>query len=247
MAHRALLQGLGIDHAATPAAELDELGVHTSALEREAMQIERKADDVCLAFLLERRLAEAGHGEQPTFEGEVVGLIEKGAFVRFGDAGFEGFMGVRRMREWWTLNEFGTALVTESSRPRAAPRRPDRGDRGARGRAARAGGSSAYSRRVIRFCAACLGALVLAAPASAEPVSEKVSSGVVTAEFTYERDGKDYSDFHLKVERDGLDAGRQGRRPRLPGGALRGGALGHRGRSRTRCASATSTPTASRR
>ena len=24
-------------------------------------------------------------------------------------------MGVRRMREWWTLNEFGTALVTESS------------------------------------------------------------------------------------------------------------------------------------
>ncbi len=115
VAHRALLQGLGIDHTATPASELDELGVHTSALEREAMQIERKSDDVCLAFLLERRLAEAGPGEQPTFEGEVVGLIEKGAFVRFGDAGFEGFMGVRRMREWWTLNEFGTALVTESS------------------------------------------------------------------------------------------------------------------------------------
>ena len=115
VAHRALLQGLGIDHTATPASELDELGVHTSALEREAMQIERKSDDVCLAFLLERRLAEAGPGEQPTFEGEVVGLIEKGAFVRFGDAGFEGFMGVRRMREWWTLNEFGTALVTESA------------------------------------------------------------------------------------------------------------------------------------
>ena len=37
---------------------------------------------------------------------------------------------------------------------------------------------------------------MLAAPASAEPVSEKVSSGAVTAEFTYERDGKDYSDFH---------------------------------------------------
>ena len=45
----------------------------------------------------------------------MVGLIEKGAFVRFGDAGFEGFLGVRRMREWWTLNEQGTALITERS------------------------------------------------------------------------------------------------------------------------------------
>ena len=114
--HRALLQGLGIDEAATPASELDELGVHTSAMEREAMKIERDSDDVVLAFLLQRLLAEHGPGEQPEFEGEVVGLIEKGAFVRFGDAGFEGFMGVRRMREWWTLNEQGTALLTESGR-----------------------------------------------------------------------------------------------------------------------------------
>ena len=114
--HRALLQGLGIDEAAAPASELDELGVHTSALEREAMKIERGADDVCLAFLLERPLAEAGPGEEPAFEGEIVGLIEKGAFVRFGEEGFEGFLGVRRMRDWWTLNEQGTALVTESGR-----------------------------------------------------------------------------------------------------------------------------------
>ena len=114
--HRALLQGLGIDEAATPASELDELGVHTSAMEREAMKIERDSDDVVLAFLLQRLLAEHDPGDQPEFEGEVVGLIEKGAFVRFGDAGFEGFMGVRRMREWWTLNEQGTALLTESGR-----------------------------------------------------------------------------------------------------------------------------------
>ena len=116
VAHRALLQGLGIDHAAAPAAELAELGVHTSALEREAAQIERAADDVCLAFLLERRLAEADPSDPPTFEGEVVGLIEKGAFVRFGEPGFEGFLGVRRMRDWWTLNEVGTALVAEGGR-----------------------------------------------------------------------------------------------------------------------------------
>ena len=69
-----------------------ELGVHTSALEREAMKIERTADDVVLAFLLERRLAEAGPDEPPAFEGEVVGLIEKGAFIRFGEEGFEGFL-----------------------------------------------------------------------------------------------------------------------------------------------------------
>jgi ribonuclease R len=114
--HRALLQGLGIDEAATPASELDELGVHASAMEREAMKIERDADDVVLAFLLQRLLAEHGPGEEPVFDGEVVGLIEKGAFIRFGDEGFEGFMGVRRMREWWTLNEQGTALLTESGR-----------------------------------------------------------------------------------------------------------------------------------
>ena len=115
VAHRALLQGLGIDDAATPASELAELGVHTSAMEREAMKIERTADDVVLAFLLERRLAEAGHDEPPAFEGEVVGLIEKGAFIRFGEEGFEGFLGVRQLRDWWTLNEQGTALVSRGA------------------------------------------------------------------------------------------------------------------------------------
>ena len=92
--HRALLQGLGIDHTAAPAHELDEAGVLTSAAERAAMQVERAADDVCAAFLLERVLAEFDPGLPPVFEGEVVGLIEKGAFIRFADEGFEGFLGV---------------------------------------------------------------------------------------------------------------------------------------------------------
>ena len=52
---------------------------------------------------------------RPRFEGEVVGLIEKGAFVRFGDEGFEGLLPVRRLRGWWTLNELGTALEAEGS------------------------------------------------------------------------------------------------------------------------------------
>ena len=103
----ALLQGLGIDHAAAPAHELDEAGIHSSAVEREKM--ERDADDVCLAFLLERNRPEG------PLEGEVVGLIEKGVFVRFGEEGYEGFLPVRRLRGWWTLNELGTALVAEES------------------------------------------------------------------------------------------------------------------------------------
>ena len=65
------------------------------------MKIERDADDVCLAFLLERALAEASR-RAAEFEGEIVGLIEKGAFVRFGEEGFEGFLPVRRLRGWWT-------------------------------------------------------------------------------------------------------------------------------------------------
>ena len=115
VAHRALLQGLGIDHTAAPAAELADVGVHCSAAEREAMQTERAADDVCLAFLLERTLAEFDPALPPVFGGEVVGLIEKGVFVRFGDDGFEGLLPARRLRGWWTLNELGTALVAEGS------------------------------------------------------------------------------------------------------------------------------------
>jgi ribonuclease R len=115
IAHRALLQGLGIDNAALPRHELDEAGVLTSAAERAAMEVERAADDVCLAFLLERVLFEADPVEPPVFEGEVIGLIEKGAFVRFGEQAFEGFLPNRRLQGWWTLNELGTALEAEGS------------------------------------------------------------------------------------------------------------------------------------
>ncbi len=79
------------------------------------MQLERDADDVCLAFLLERVISEAGGGEPPSFEGEIVGAVAKGVFVRFGDEGFEGFLPARALRDWYTLNEEGTALVGESS------------------------------------------------------------------------------------------------------------------------------------
>jgi ribonuclease R len=112
VAHRALMSGLGLDDVAPRASELVEAGEHSSMAEREAMKIERDADDVCMSFLLERRLFESGWDE--TFAGEVVGLVGGGAFVRFGDEGFEGFLPARTMRgEWWDLNEQGTALIGE--------------------------------------------------------------------------------------------------------------------------------------
>ncbi|MEA2442199.1 MAG: ribonuclease [Thermoleophilaceae bacterium] len=112
VAHRALMSGLGLDDVAPRAPELDEAGEHSSMAEREAMQIERDADDICLSFLLERRLHESNWDE--AFEGEIVGLVGGGAFVRFGEEGFEGFLPARTMRgEWWDLNEQGTALIGE--------------------------------------------------------------------------------------------------------------------------------------
>ena len=111
--HRALLASLGVDDVGPRGEELEEAGLESSAAERHAMQIERAAADVCLCFLLERRLFETGF--ELEFEGEVVGLIGAGAFVAFGDEGFEGFLPVRRLPGWWTLNELGTALVAEES------------------------------------------------------------------------------------------------------------------------------------
>ena len=75
------------------------------------MGIERTADRVARAFLLERELFEQGWDRE--FAGEVTGLIGAGAFVRFG-GGHEGLLPVRRLRgDWWELNEQGTMLTGE--------------------------------------------------------------------------------------------------------------------------------------
>ena len=112
--HRALLAAIGADDVPPAASDLDEAALASSAAEREAMEIERDADDACMAFLLERTLAESGW--EADWEGEVVGVIGAGVFVRFGEEGFEGFLPARKLRgEWWSLNEEGTALVGEDS------------------------------------------------------------------------------------------------------------------------------------
>jgi ribonuclease R len=114
--HRALLAGLGLDDTAPKAHDLAEVGIAASETERAAMKIERGADDICSAFLLERRLqAEPAGDDPPVFTGEVVGLISKGAFIRFGEEGFEGMLPVRRLDGWWDLDAHEVALVHADS------------------------------------------------------------------------------------------------------------------------------------
>jgi ribonuclease R len=111
VAHRALLSTIGAGEEQPRASDLEQAGVWSSARERDAMSIERLADRVARAFVLERELFETGWNQE--FDGEVTGLIGAGAFVRFGD-GHEGLLPVRRLRgDWWELNEQGTILTGE--------------------------------------------------------------------------------------------------------------------------------------
>jgi ribonuclease R len=109
--HRGLVSAVAGDGPAPDASSVMAAGPWASAREREAMTIERDADDIAVCFLLERLLFERGSDEE--FEGEVVGLVGAGAFVAFGDErSFEGMLPVRRLRgDWWELNEEGTMLV----------------------------------------------------------------------------------------------------------------------------------------
>jgi ribonuclease R len=77
------------------------------------MRVERSADDVCAAFLLERERAE--RGPEAAYAGEVSGVIRSGAFIAFGgELGdvYEGFLPARRMPgDYYELNATETALV----------------------------------------------------------------------------------------------------------------------------------------
>lgn len=127
--HRAILALIGAgEDGYTASDDLAELGLWCSATEREAMDVERTADRIARAFLLERILF--AHGFDRTFAGEVTGVADAGAFVRFGtgDLGvgggvadgeaFEGLLPVRMLHDdWWELDELGVMLVgTRSGR-----------------------------------------------------------------------------------------------------------------------------------
>jgi ribonuclease R len=115
--HRALLAALGEGEKAPPAAEVREVAWHCSERERESAKIERDADDVCAAYLLERELEERGW--EVEFEGEVSGVVRAGAFAGFGgELGdvYEGLVPARTMgAERFGLNETETALVGRES------------------------------------------------------------------------------------------------------------------------------------
>ena len=113
VAHRALLSAVAAGEQAPRASDLEQTGAWSSSRERDAMAIERMADRVARAFLLERELFENGLHQE--FDGEVTGVIGAGAFVRFA-GGHEGLLAVRRLGgDWWELNEEGTILTGERS------------------------------------------------------------------------------------------------------------------------------------
>ena len=113
LVHRALRPAVGGGERAPAAGDVAEAALHSSEREREAMVLERDADDICAAFLLERELFEEGYEKK--FEGEVSGVIRPGCFVRFGGRlgdVYEGFVPARRIRgERFELNEEETSLV----------------------------------------------------------------------------------------------------------------------------------------
>jgi len=115
--HRALLALLGEGEEAPTLAQARDAAADCSARERESAQIERHADDVCAAYLLERELGE--RGLDTVFEGEVSGVIRSAAFVAFrGELGdvYEGMLPARRLPgEYYQLDPAEVALVGRES------------------------------------------------------------------------------------------------------------------------------------
>ena len=106
--HRALLSELDLSGDPVP-PDLGELAEHTSERERAAADVEYRADDICLSWLLDAELYERGWDDP--FEGEIIGVIGSGLFARFGEV-FEGFLPARRLAgDYFELNDLGTALV----------------------------------------------------------------------------------------------------------------------------------------
>ena len=116
--HRALLAALGEGEEAPRLSEARDVAADCSARERESAKIERGADDVCAAYLLERELRE--RGKDAVFEGEVSGVIRAGAFVSFGgELGdvYEGMLPARRLPGGrHELDRAEVALVSHSTK-----------------------------------------------------------------------------------------------------------------------------------
>lgn len=113
LVHRGLLDSLGLGDAGPGTTELAEQADHSSATEREASTIERRADDICAAFLLRDRL-DAGGWDAPV-EGRVTGLIDAGLFITFDEV-FTGFLPSRRLEDdHYRADPLGVSLIGDAS------------------------------------------------------------------------------------------------------------------------------------
>src|SRR5581483_5511720 len=111
--HRSLLREVGAGDDALP-EDLPDLAESCSGREREAMDVERDADALCLAWLLDARLFELGW--EATFAGEIIGVIDSGLFIRFGEV-FEGYLPARKLPgDYFEIDPLATALVGRRSK-----------------------------------------------------------------------------------------------------------------------------------
>ena len=109
--HRALLSAVSGGEEEPDAHGIGDLGEWCSDRERDAMIVERDADKVALCFMLQHELR--SQLRDPFVEGEVIGVIAVGAFIRFD--GYEGFLPRRRLNgRDWDLNEAETVLARAS-------------------------------------------------------------------------------------------------------------------------------------
>jgi ribonuclease R len=118
-AHRALLDALGLGPPAADATELAIEAERSSLAERDATALERRADRICLAFLL----IDVLRGDPDRiFDGEVTGIGESGAFVAYGpDLAFDGYLAARRIEgDWWRPDPLDVMLVGDDTGRRIA-------------------------------------------------------------------------------------------------------------------------------
>ena len=124
--HRALLREIGATDEPLP-EDIAASAEHCSVKEREAGDVEYRADDIVAAWLLEDVLFERGW-EEP-FSGEITGMIGSGLFIRFGDV-FEGYLPARRLPgDYYEIDAHRDAARRAAWRSDLPARRPDRGAR----------------------------------------------------------------------------------------------------------------------
>lgn len=116
VAHRTLLSELHLLDWKASSFDLAAVADHSSVNERRAAAAEHLGDDIVLAHLLDRLLFEEGWDRR--FDGEIVSLIPSGLFVRF-EGCYEGYIHVGSLRrDYFTINDKGSALVgRRSGRP----------------------------------------------------------------------------------------------------------------------------------